>query len=78
MRDDDELTPKQAAAMLKISTPTLRRYEDRGLIKPRRMPSTDPGNPRAAGHRRYRYGDVEALRKKLFDNPENDNGPSTS
>lgn len=52
-----ELTPAEAAEILGVSASTVRRYEDRGLLKPRRLIGS--------GHRRYARADVERLR----DNP---------
>ena len=46
------LTPREAAKVLGVSIRTLYRWEDDGLINPRRTPG---------GHRRYRLADIEAL-----------------
>lgn len=46
------LTPREAANVLGVSIRTLYRWEDDGLISPRRTPG---------GHRRYPLADVEAL-----------------
>lgn len=46
------LTPQQAAEYLGVSIRTLYRWEDDGLINPRRTPG---------GHRRYPLADIEAL-----------------
>lgn len=54
----DELTPQQAADLLGVSSATVRRWEDRGIIAPtRRLPGSS--------HRRYSRTEVERLR----DNP---------
>jgi excisionase family DNA binding protein len=50
----DELTPAEAGEILGVSPSTVRRYEERGLLTPRRL--------HGSGHRRYRRADVEALR----------------
>ena len=46
------MTPQQAAEYLGVSIRTLYRWEDDGLISPRRTPG---------GHRRYPLADIEAL-----------------
>jgi excisionase family DNA binding protein len=51
---DDLLTPREAAALLGVRTTTLARWARDGLIKPA---VHTPG-----GHRRYRRGEVLALR----------------
>jgi len=48
----DYLTLQEAAALLKIDTRTLLRYEERGLIESGRLPG---------GGRRYRTPDVHGL-----------------
>jgi DNA-binding transcriptional MerR regulator len=54
----DELSPKEAGAVLGVSPATVRRYEARGLLVPaRRLPGS--------GYRRYRRSDVEALAKAI-------------
>lgn len=50
----DELTPAEAAKILGVSPSTVRRYEESGLLVPRRL--------LGSGHRRYRRAEVEALR----------------
>lgn len=50
------LTPKQAAAILSMSTETLRNWEADGRIKSQRTPG---------GHRRFVEADVEALAKSI-------------
>lgn len=47
----DELTPAEVADELGISTSTVRRYEAKGWLIPRRMPGSR--------HRRYRRADVD-------------------
>jgi excisionase family DNA binding protein len=51
---DDLLTPREAAALLGVRTTTLARWARDGLLKPA---VRTPG-----GHRRYRRGEVVALR----------------
>jgi excisionase family DNA binding protein len=51
---DDLLTPREAAVLLGVRTTTLARWARDGLIKPA---VHTPG-----GHRRYRRGEVLALR----------------
>ncbi|MGI5224487.1 MerR family DNA-binding transcriptional regulator [Actinoallomurus sp. CA-142502] len=51
---DDLLTPREAAALLGVRTTTVARWARDGLIKPA---VRTPG-----GHRRYRRGEVVALR----------------
>jgi excisionase family DNA binding protein len=51
---DDLLTPREAAALLGVRTTTIARWARDGLIKPA---VHTPG-----GHRRYRRGEVMALR----------------
>lgn len=51
-----ELTPAEAAEILGVSPSTVRRYEESGLLVPRRLPGS--------GHRRYRRADVEQLRDR--------------
>jgi excisionase family DNA binding protein len=51
---DDLLTPREAAVLLGVRTTTLARWARDGLIKPA---VHTPG-----GHRRYRRGEVIALR----------------
>jgi excisionase family DNA binding protein len=46
------LTVKQAADRLAISTQTLRRWSQQGLVSTITLPS---------GHRRYRAADIDAL-----------------
>jgi excisionase family DNA binding protein len=46
------LTPREAAKALGVSIRTLYRWEDDGLISPRRTPG---------GHRRYTLADIDAL-----------------
>ena len=58
----DELTPAEAADILGVSPSTVRRYEESGLLVPRRLPGS--------GHRRYRRGEVEALRDQADAQPE--------
>jgi GntR family transcriptional regulator len=54
----DELTPKQAAAVLGVSESTVRRLEASGELTPaRRLP--------ARGDRRYSRAEVEALKRKM-------------
>lgn len=50
--NDDKLSVGEAAAILGVSTYTLRRWEKRGRISSLRTPT---------GHRRYGRADVEAL-----------------
>jgi excisionase family DNA binding protein len=52
---DDLLTPREAAALLGVRTTTLARWARDGLLKPA---VHTPG-----GHRRYRRGEVLAVRK---------------
>ncbi|TDG26842.1 DNA-binding protein [Paracraurococcus ruber] len=52
--DDAELTPKEAAAVLGISRPLVRRRMDAGLLPFRRV----------GAHRRVRLADVLALRAR--------------
>jgi excisionase family DNA binding protein len=51
---DDLLTPREVAALLGVRTTTIARWARDGLLKPA---VRTPG-----GHRRYRRGDVVALR----------------
>ncbi|MGI5233644.1 helix-turn-helix domain-containing protein [Actinoallomurus sp. CA-142502] len=51
---DDLLTPREAAALLGVRTTTIARWARDGIIKPA---VHTPG-----GHRRYRRGEVLALR----------------
>ncbi len=53
----DELTPAEAAEILGVSPSTVRRYEESGILVPRRLPGS--------GHRRYKRAEVEALRDNL-------------
>ena len=46
------MTPQQAADYLGVSIRTLYRWEDDGLVSPRRTPG---------GHRRYSRDDIDAL-----------------
>lgn len=46
------LTPKEAETLLGVSRRTLMRWESRGIIKPRRLPT---------GHRRFVLSEVEAI-----------------
>lgn len=46
------LTPQQAADLIGCSVRSLYRWEDDGLINPRRTPG---------GHRRYTRDDIDAL-----------------
>jgi excisionase family DNA binding protein len=50
---DTLLSISEAARLLEVSTDTLRRWADRGLIETVRLPS---------GHRRYPRSAVEAIR----------------
>jgi excisionase family DNA binding protein len=50
--DATHLTTQQAAKYLGVSIRTLYRWEDSGLLKPRRTPG---------GHRRYSREDIDAL-----------------
>lgn len=43
-------------ACLKVSRNTLLRYEERGLLRPRRLPG---------GHRRYDLDEIEALAEQV-------------
>jgi excisionase family DNA binding protein len=53
-----ELTPAEVAAVLKVSTATVKRWEESGVLAPtRRLPGS--------GHRRYSKAAVEALKKRL-------------
>lgn len=49
---DEMLMPSQAAALLGVSTDTLKRWASAGRISVVRLPS---------GHRRFRRGDIDAL-----------------
>jgi DNA-binding transcriptional MerR regulator len=70
---EDALTPVEAARILGVSESTVRRYEDdtpqrAALLKPvRRLPGS--------GHRRYRRGDVEALRDAIAAGTAEDPAP---
>lgn len=46
------LTPQQAAKIIGCSVRSLYRWEDDGLINPRRTPG---------GHRRYTHADIDQL-----------------
>jgi excisionase family DNA binding protein len=48
---------RQAARALGVHENTIRRWEDRGLLRAVRLPS---------GVRRFRVEDVEALREQMF------------
>jgi predicted site-specific integrase-resolvase len=50
--DDDLVTVSQAARIAQLSTDTIRRYSDKGILATQRTP---------ANHRRFRRRDVEAL-----------------
>lgn len=53
----DLLTIREAAEMLGVSLPTLRRWDEAGKFKARRHPIN--------GYRLYTKGDVLKLRKKI-------------
>lgn len=54
MGRDDELTPQQVADLLGVSPSTVRRWEEAGVLTPkRRLPGS--------GHRRYDRAAVEQL-----------------
>ncbi|GLY92423.1 helix-turn-helix domain-containing protein [Actinoallomurus iriomotensis] len=55
MHDDDLLTPREAARLLRVSVPTLAWWARIGALKPALH---TPG-----GHRRYRRADVLAFRE---------------
>ena len=50
---NDELTPGEAASILRVSTDTLARWATLGKIRYTQLQS---------GHRRYRRADIEAAR----------------
>ncbi|MFC7766596.1 helix-turn-helix domain-containing protein [Leucobacter soli] len=50
------IAPREAAALLGISTRTVARWADTGKLHPVTLPS---------GHRRYRRAEVEALVKPV-------------
>jgi excisionase family DNA binding protein len=69
MRAEDELTPGEVAQELGVSAPTVRRWEQRGVLKPsRKLPGSN--------HRRYSRADVEALKKTM--RASEDDASSTS
>lgn len=56
--DSDELTPAQVAREFKVSTQTVRRWEQRDMLKPtRRLPQSQ--------YRRYSREAVEDFRRRL-------------
>jgi excisionase family DNA binding protein len=62
----DEMTPAQVAEVLGVSPSTVRRYEQRGILKPaRRLPGSR--------YRRYSRADVERAKQRIeageFDEP---------
>ena len=52
------ITIKEAASLLGVSEPTLRRWDDAGKFKARRHPIN--------GYRLYERGKVLAMRKKIL------------
>jgi excisionase family DNA binding protein len=56
--DGEELTPQEVADLLGVSPATVRRWEEREILRPsRRLPGS--------GHRRYRRADVDALQEQI-------------
>lgn len=58
-RPPTELTPAQVAREFAVSPATIRRWEGRGILLPRRLP--------ISGHRRYDPADVAALKQRIAD-----------
>jgi excisionase family DNA binding protein len=56
--DPDTITIKEAARILGVSEPTLRRWDDAGKFKARRHPVN--------GYRLYERSKVLAMRKKIL------------
>lgn len=52
-RDDEWLTPQQAAAMVGITADTIRKWANDGVLPSQRI--------RPGSHRRFRRSDVDAL-----------------
>lgn len=66
--DGAEMLPAQAAEILGVSPSTVRRFESKGWLKPkRRLPS---------GHRRYSRDDVVELKRKIDEGELHDDRPS--
>ena len=57
-RSDDIITIKQAARLLGVSEPTLRRWDEAGKFTARRHPIN--------GYRLYDRSKVLAMRKRIF------------
>jgi excisionase family DNA binding protein len=57
-RSEDIITIKQAAHLLGVSEPTLRRWDEAGKFRARRHPIN--------GYRLYDRAKVLAMRKKIF------------
>lgn len=59
---DEWLETSPAARYLGVTTRTLHRYEERGLITPKRLPDREDGTP---GNRRYKRSDLDALLREV-------------
>ncbi len=56
--DSDEMTPAQVAREFKVSAQTVRRWEERDMLKPtRRLPRSN--------YRRYSREDIERFKRRL-------------